>query len=333
MTKIALSNNAPLIVSATIKNIEDAAYMLHKGEVVAFPTETVYGLGGCVDNAQAIANIYAMKGRPAHNPLIVHVTDAAMAARYGIITQSAEKLMQHFFPAPLTVVVPVRAGSVAEAVLAGGESVALRSPMHPVARRLLEVVGEGIAAPSANRSGRISPTCAAHVASEFAGHPLTIVDGGECAIGLESTVVDCRGERLRILRHGAVTQEEIAAVVGDALEENLNVGEGGILLSPGQLASHYAPHCAVRLNAAYIDAGEVALNFGNSGLHSDIATLNLSKDARLEEAAHHLYDYLRLLDKKVADIPEARGIAVAAIPNKGVGVAINDRLQRAAAEK
>jgi L-threonylcarbamoyladenylate synthase len=240
--------------------------------------------------------------------------------------------MQHFFPAPLTVIVPVRAGSVAAAALAGGESIALRAPAHKVAYALIKQAGVGIAAPSANRSGRISPTCAAHVASEFSKQGLTILDGGECAIGLESTVVDCRTDAVHILRHGAITQEQIKAAIGEIYYSNVPQ-ETAIMPSPGMLASHYAPTCRVRLNAQHMMEGEVALNFGDSSLWSDIFALNLSEGGKLEEAAQRLYAHLRQLDEIVARNVHAHTIAIAPIPQRGIGVAINDRLRRAAAEK
>jgi L-threonylcarbamoyladenylate synthase len=331
MTKIALSNNAPTILPPTLENIKSAAYMLHQGELVAFPTETVYGLGARVDDADAVARIYALKGRPAHNPLIVHVANSDMAARYGVLTRSANILMQHFFPAPLTVIVPVRKGSVAEAVLAGGDSVALRAPAHPIALALIGEATFGVAAPSANRSGRISPTSANHVASEFATSGLSILDGGSCTIGLESTVVDCREDGLRILRYGAITQDEIEAILGKI--DSTTTQQETLLRSPGLLSSHYAPACKVRLGASDIEQGEVALNFGKTLLHSPIITLNLSENGLLEEAAYHLYDYLRQLDALIAQSDDTHTIAIAPIPEYGIGIAINDRLRRAAFEK
>jgi L-threonylcarbamoyladenylate synthase len=295
-----------------------------KRALVAFPTETVYGLGADATCAEAVQAIYDAKGRPSHNPLILHCASLAMVERIGVFGDTAYRLAATYWPGPLTLVLPLREGAgIAPAALAGGDTVALRIPAHPVARELLEAVDMPIAAPSANRSGRVSPTTAQHVAESLGDRVPWIVDGGPCPVGIESTVVEVLGgAEVTILRHGSITEESLRAM-GVALVAS--VEQGGTLRSPGMLASHYAPSLPVRLNVTTPQVQEAWLGFGPEGMD---ATLNLSPSANLEDAARMLYAYLQLLDH-----PERyTGIAVMPIPQQGVGVAINDRLRRAAAQ-
>jgi L-threonylcarbamoyladenylate synthase len=329
-----MSNNKSYILPLNNINISLAAKMLQNGELVAFPTETVYGLGAKASDEQAVAQIYQYKGRPASNPLIIHVSDVEMAERYGIFNGVAKCLAKSFFPAALTLVVKVRAGTVAENTLAGGDTVALRCPDHSGALSLIQEVGFGIAAPSANISGRVSPTTAQHVLSEFASQKLLILDGGQCNLGLESTVIDCTSNELRILRAGAITEDMIANHLGKASfvaqsynKKHLTLTDE-IIKSPGMLESHYAPSAKVLLNVTNPDANHFYLGFGDYDCSSALS-LSLSDLGDLNEAAHNLYDYLRKADE-IAFVNNLY-IAVAPIPNVGIGVAINDRLNRAAA--
>lgn len=297
--------------------------LLQTGQLVAFPTETVYGLGANAGDDTAVAQIYATKGRPSFNPLIVHLAYADDAARYATLTPLAQTLAKAFWPGPCTLVMARKADCpLSLLVSAGLDSVALRVPAHPVAHELLKTCGLPLAAPSANRSGRISPTEAAHVAEEFTDTDLHVMDGGACVVGLESTVIDVRGETPVLLRPGAITEEDITAACGIAPIRAEHAPEE--LHSPGMLASHYAPDRPVRLNADSANKGEALLGFGK--MHQ--ATLNLSPQKDLIEAAANLFAYLRALD-----CAPHTGIAVAPIPDIGLGVAINDRLRRAAAPK
>lgn len=315
-------------MSCTILPPEDGffarcAERLRAGQLIAFPTETVYGLGGNACDDTAVARIYATKGRPSFNPLIVHLAYADEVERYATLTPLAERLARAFWPGPCTLVLPRRADCpLSLLVSAGLDSVALRVPAHPVAHALLKAAGLPLAAPSANRSGRISPTEAAHVADEFRDTDLPILDGGACKVGLESTVIDARGEVPVLLRPGGITEEDITSACGvPPLRAEHAPKE---LHSPGMLASHYAPDRPVRLNAQSADEGEAYLVFGPLG-HG---TLNLSADGDLVEAAANLFAYLRRLDTAPYS-----AIAVAPIPETGLGIAINDRLRRAAAPR
>ncbi len=316
-------NQEKMLSNQQIVEIDAAVARLLQGELVAFPTETVYGLGALAYDAEAVAKIYAAKGRPSNNPLIVHVADKAMAERYGVFNDTAHLLADAFFPAALALVLPAVDGATADAVRAGGQTVALRCPNHPIAQELLRKVGYGIAAPSANRSGKISPTHAEHVREEFVhlGNAMPyILDGGATTLGIESTVVECLEDGARILRQGSVTEAMLAQHVRiiDAKEEKSEK-----LLSPGLLLSHYAPDAKVRLNATHCEAGEGLLAFG-ADVPDCTEIINLSASGNLEEAASNLYHALRAMDKRV------RNIAVMPIPEEGIGVAINDRLRRAA---
>jgi L-threonylcarbamoyladenylate synthase len=298
--------------------IADAAARLQSGGIVAVPTETVYGLAADASNASAVAKIYAAKGRPDFNPLIVHVPDREAAERIAVFGALADQLAKAFWPGPLTLVLPLREGAaVAGAVTAGLSTIAIRCPAHPVMRSVLLASGLNVAAPSANRSGGISPTRAAHVAASLGDLVALIVDAGPCQAGIESTIVAVRENGWEILRPGPVTADEIEVAVGSP---PLPGASGGIE-APGQLASHYAPSKPVRLNVIQAGAQEWHIGFG-----AVAGDDNLSADADLAEAAARLFDALHR-----ADASDRVAIAIAPIPHTGIGEAINDRLQRAAA--
>lgn len=305
-----------------------AAKRLREGKLVAFPTETVYGLGGNACDDETVARIYATKGRPDFNPLIVHLAHPKDVGHYATLTPLAQKLADAFWPGPCTLVLDRKPDSpLSLLVSAGLDSVAIRVPAHEHAHSLLDEAGIPIAAPSANRSGRLSPTQAEHVEEEFAQikEDIWVLDSGPCGLGLESTVIDARGEVPVILRPGAVTAEEIALTTG--VVPTIAAHDPESPHSPGQLKSHYAPERPVRLNAKTAREGEVLLTFGK-GAPSGIGTLNLSPDGNLIHAAANLFAMLRLVDRA-----PYTGIAVMPIPEEGLGVAINDRLRRAAADR
>lgn len=295
--------------------IERAARALRDGGLVILPTETVYGLAGDASNPQAVAAIFEAKGRPRFNPLISHVADLAAAESIALFDDRARRLAERFWPGPLTLVLPVRPdGPVCDLARAGLDTVALRVPAHPLARRLLAAFGGPVVAPSANRSGRPSPTTFADAVEETGASAATALDGGPCEVGLESTVVALL-DQPRLLRPGAVTRAEIEALVGSLAE-----AEADAKRSPGRLARHYAPRAPVRLDAIAAEPGEAYLAFG-PGDHR----WNLSPTGDLREAAARLFVYLR-----EADRTDPIAIAIAPIPHEGLGEAINDRLKRAA---
>ena len=301
--------------------IARAGALLRAGELVAMPTETVYGLAGDARNPDAVARIFKAKGRPAHNPLIVHLGDPEAAQALAELPQAALRLSARFWPGPLTLVVPLRAGhGLAPAVTAGLPSVALRLPAHPVARALLAAFGGPLAAPSANPSGRISPTRPAHVLAGLDGRIAGLLDGGACDVGLESTILGFRGGRAVLLRAGGISREALEEVLGTPLPEDHGAG----ITAPGQLASHYAPRAALRLNVRIPHPGEVWIGFGPG---CDAAELTLSARGDLIEAAARLFAVLHAADRL------GRPIAVAPVPDTGLGAAINDRLRRAAAPR
>ncbi|HSD93096.1 MAG TPA: L-threonylcarbamoyladenylate synthase [Methyloceanibacter sp.] len=311
------------IVPATHGAIRRAAQALARGELVAFPTETVYGLGANALDARAVAKVFAAKERPRFNPLIVHVPGLAEAEEYGLLNEAARRLAEAFWPGPLSLVLKRRTtSSIAELVSAGLDTIALRAPAHPVAQDLLAQARLPIAAPSANRSGRVSPTTAAHVEAELGDRPSVILDGGPCPLGIESTVVSVVDGAPSLLRPGAVPREAIELVLGAPL---VTAREGERGASPGQLATHYAPSTPLRLNVADVLPSEALLAFGPDVPHGALVTINLSVGGNLEEAAAKLFAALRELDQAG---PET--IAVMPIPAHGLGEAINDRLQRAA---
>ncbi|XSC42049.1 L-threonylcarbamoyladenylate synthase [Bradyrhizobium sp. RDT10] len=307
-----------------------AARILAEGGLVAFPTETVYGLGADATNPAAIARLYQAKGRPAFNPLIAHVGDIAAARNIARFASPAIALAEAFWPGPLTLVLPkTESCAVADLATAGLDTVAIRIPAHPVARDILRTFGGPVVAPSANLSGHVSPTTAAHVQSDLAGRIDLIVDGGAVEVGVESTIVGCFDEPM-LLRPGGLPRAEIERVLGRALRQAPADAENdsGQPLAPGMLASHYAPRAKVRLNAVKLEAGEALLAFGLgaiSGIDAASAVMNLSERGDLDEAAANLFGHLRALDSK-----GVRTIAVMSIPDEGLGEAINDRLRRAA---
>jgi len=314
------------ILPADPAAIAEAGALLAGGRLVAFPTETVYGLGGDAGDDRAVAAIFAAKGRPQFNPLIVHLPDVAAAAAHGVFTPEAERLAAAFWPGPLTLVLPRRPEArLSLLVSAGLDSVALRVPAHPVARALLRAAGRPVAAPSANPSGGVSPTRADHVAAGLSGRVALVLDGGPCAVGLESTIVDLSGPRPVLLRPGGVTREQIEAVLGPV---EASQGSAERPNAPGQLTSHYAPGLPVRLGALSVAADEALLAFGPTPPPGAGAVLNLSPAGDLAEAAANLFAMLRALDR-----PGLRGIAVMPVPEAGLGLAINDRLRRAAAPR
>jgi L-threonylcarbamoyladenylate synthase len=290
--------------------------LLRSGQIVAIPTETVYGLAADASNADAVAKIYAAKGRPDFNPLIVHVADQSAAENLAEFSPMAHQLAQAFWPGPLTLVLPLRPDAdIAGAVTAGLPTIALRCPAHPVMQALLKKTGLNIAAPSANKSGGISPTRAEHVLAGLGGAVPMILDGGPCSAGLESTIVAVRDNGWQILRPGPVTSAEIERVLGTSPL----AASGDNIEAPGQLASHYAPSKAVRLNAIQQEPGEWHIGFGAIEGND-----NLSASGDLAQAAANLFEALHR-----ADASAALSISVAPIPHEGIGVAINDRLQRA----
>lgn len=307
--------------------IEEAGRIIRSGGLVAFPTETVYGLGADATNARAVAAIYAAKGRPSFNPLIAHVADLAAARAVAVLGARAERLAAAFWPGPLTLVLVRReAAGIADIVTAGLDTVAVRVPSSAIARRLLVAAGVPVAAPSANRSGHVSATAAAHVAADLGCAVDLILDGGPAEVGIESTIVDVTGAVAVLLRPGAVTREMLEAALGEAID--VSGGDAHRPSAPGQLASHYAPRARVRLNAVDVRAGEALLAFGPDVPAHDGPAFNLSASGDLVEAAANLFTALRALDR-----PEVMAIAVMAIPGHGLGAAIADRLARAAAAR
>lgn len=301
--------------------IDRAAAFLREGRLVAFPTETVYGLGADARDDRAVAGIYAAKERPAFNPLIVHLAEPAMATGIATLSADAQTLAEAFWPGPLTLVLPMRAGAgISPLVTAGLRTLALRVPAHPVARGLLRAFGGPVAAPSANPSGRISPTSAPHVMAGLSGRIAAVVDGGPTSVGLESTIIGFDGTAPVILRPGGVAVEEIARVLGRMPERPEVAAQPS---SPGQLHSHYAPRGRVRLGADEAREDEVMLGFGAVD-----GAFNLSPSGDLIEAAGNLFAMLHRLDEMGAE-----AICVAPIPPEGLGLAINDRLARAAAPR
>jgi L-threonylcarbamoyladenylate synthase len=306
------------------EDITRAASALKRGELVAFPTETVYGLGADATNDRAVARVYEAKGRPSFNPLIVHVGTLADALRLGTFNATARTLGEAFWPGPLTVVVPLGEGSpVSLLATAGLPSVAIRVPRHEVALKLLAAAGMPVVAPSANPSGKISPTTAEHVRSGLGGKVSIVLDAGPSPVGLESTIVDCRSDVPKLLRPGGLARQSIEQCVGRHVEAGADEKQPA---APGRLASHYAPHAALRLDADEPRNGEAFLAFGPVAQYPRM--LNLSPKGDLIEAAANLFRMLHELDAMKPD-----GIAVASIPHEGLGEAINDRLKRAAAPR
>ncbi|SDF99881.1 translation factor SUA5 [Limimonas halophila] len=322
-----MTASTPIRAAAPLRAADDdaiarAGEILAGGGLVAFPTETVYGLGADATNPRAVAGIFEAKGRPRFNPLIVHVASLKDAAAIGTLNTVARALAERFWPGPLTLVLPRRADSpVAELVSAGLDTVAVRVPAHPLARRGIAAAQRPLAAPSANASGEVSPTTAQHVADSLDGRLDLILDGGACEVGVESTVVDTTRTPPVLLRPGGIPREALEAVVGAVAEPG---GSGGAPASPGQLTSHYAPDHRLRLNAATVAGDEGLLAFGDDVPPGAAVTRNLSPAGDLREAAANLFAMLRDLDRQ-----PVRGLAAVAIPDHGLGRAINDRLHRA----
>ena len=305
------------VVPADDAAITAAAQLLRAGQIVAIPTETVYGLAADAQNPEAVAHIYAAKGRPDFNPLIVHVRDRKAAEKLGVFNATAQALADAFWPGPLTLVLPLQPGApVARAVTAGLPTIAIRCPAHPVMQALLLKSDLSLAAPSANRSGAISPTRADHVLKGLRGAVPMILDGGPCSAGLESTIVAVRDDGWQVLRPGPVSSMEIEQMLGfPPLSLPISAIE-----APGQMASHYAPSKPVRLNVTVAEKGDYLIGFG-----AIMGNENLSSTGDLAQAAAHLFDALHNADASLANT-----IAVAPIPHEGIGIAMNDRLARAA---
>ncbi|MBZ4021203.1 threonylcarbamoyl-AMP synthase [Rhodobacter sp. TJ_12] len=311
-------------LGADAAGLARAAALLRAGDLVAFPTETVYGLGGDARNGAAVAGIFAAKGRPRFNPLIVHVADLEMAAQIAAVSPQAYDLVQAFWPGPLTLVLPLRKeAGLSDLVTAGLDTVALRMPAHPLSRALLQAFGGPLAAPSANPSGKVSPTTADHVLEGLSGKIAAVLDGGACAVGVESTILSL--EPPRLLRPGGLPVEALETALGAPLAMG---GDAAKPNAPGQLSSHYAPGAAVRLMATETHENEVFIGFG-PGPEAD---LSLSESGDLVEAAALLFATLRKADV-LASQRGAETIAVAPVPETGLGRAINDRLRRAAAPR
>jgi L-threonylcarbamoyladenylate synthase len=306
--------------------VDEAARLIRGGELVAFATETVYGLGADAASERAVAAIFAAKERPRINPLIVHVADAEAAEDLAVFDRRAQDLAARFWPGPFTLVLKRRQSCrVSLLASAGLDTLALRVPAHELAQRLIRAAATPIAAPSANRSGRVSPTTAAHVAAELDGRIAAILDAGPCRVGLESTVLDLSGRAPRLLRPGGLAIEEIEAAIGPVARAH---DQAGALRSPGQLASHYAPSLPLRLEARTVAADEALLAFGRDVPQGAARVVSLSETGDVVEAAANLFAALRALDRG-----EYRAIAVMPIPEHGLGLAINDRLRRAAAPR
>ncbi|KUF09748.1 L-threonylcarbamoyladenylate synthase [Pseudoponticoccus marisrubri] len=315
-----MTDRTTISLAADEDGLGRAADLLRAGGLVAFPTETVYGLGADAANDRAVAAIYAAKGRPSFNPLIVHLAEIEDAQALVTWSDAAEAAARAYWPGPLTLVLPLRPGArVSRLVTAGLDTLAVRVPEAPVARALLRRVGRGVAAPSANRSGRISPTRAAHVAADMTGRLDAVLDGGACRVGLESTILGLSGPPT-LLRPGAISREALARTLGAPVARRRDTEA---VSAPGQTPSHYAPRARVRINATEWEPGEARLGFGPVD-----CDLNLSQDEDLTEAAANLFEYLHRLDASGAEV-----IAVSPVPHLDLGVAINDRLSRAAAER
>jgi L-threonylcarbamoyladenylate synthase len=318
-----------MIEAASPDTIAKAASLLRAGELVAFPTETVYGLGADATSDDAVARIFAAKRRPTFNPLIVHVPTLADAAKLVELSPTAERLADAFWPGALSLVLTRKAASpISLLASAGLETIAIRVPAQRTAQAILTAAGVPVAAPSANASGRISPTTADHVAGSLGDAVALIVDDGPCPVGIESTVIDCSGNAPVILRPGGVTAEQIKAVIGPVSAAHAAVTDAtDAPASPGMLESHYAPAAPMRLNAVSVDPSEYLLSFGPHTLSGVRDEQNLSPSGDLREAAANLFAMMRALDH------DGSTIAVMPIPDQGLGAAINDRLRRAAAPR
>ena len=327
MTYETAPNRVTRRLAADAQGVAEAAALLRSGATIGLPTETVYGLAADATSNRAVAAIYFAKERPSFNPLIAHVPNLDAARRHGVFDAAALALATAFWPGPLTLVVPVAEhGSVCDLARAGLRSVGLRVPSHPVARAVLEACGRPIAAPSANRSGRISATSAEHVLAELDGRIDAVLDAGPTQVGVESSIIACLDGRVTLLRPGGISREAIEAVLGRALDHREDEAEAP--LAPGMLASHYAPAAGMRLDAQAPRDGEAWLGFGPDPVSVPEIARNLSPSGDPTEAAANLFGMMRQLDEA-----GAATIAVAPIPMRGLGEAINDRLRRAAAPR
>ena len=317
------------MTTADDRALNEAAGIIRKGGLVAAPTETVYGLAADATSDEAVARIFEAKGRPRFNPLIVHVADKDMAARYVRIPPQAERLMDAFWPGPLTLVLPRRADAALSLLTSAGlNTVAVRAPAHPLAQALIRRADRPLAAPSANRSGSVSPTRAEHVRQSLEDKVDLVLDGGPCAVGIESTIVNVDGDDIFLLRPGGLARETLEAFLGRPLPDAPHTDKPQ---APGMLASHYAPNAPLRLNAPHAEENEAFLAFGPGGAEGPF-TLNLSPSGNLREAAANLFAYLRRLDALCSE-HGLSGVAAAPVPAEGLGEAINDRLRRAAAPR
>ena len=324
------------IIMANDKGIAEAVDALQSGKIVAMPTETVYGLAADARNAKAVGDVFAAKGRPNFNPLISHMASFEMAMTYAEYDERAALLAQNFWPGPLTLVLKRKTNAaIADNVTAGLETIAMRVPAHPVARQLIKACGFPLAAPSANKSGTLSPTTPQHVQNNMGDHIPFILASGKCKCGVESTIIDLTHDVPVMLRPGTITQDEIESLIG-VIDTEFKVKKGQAPKAPGQLLRHYAPNAKIRLQAVDVKKGEALLGFGSvkfmgvdeAGAASDLYETryqNLSETGDLEEAAANLFDMLQKLDHGAYDT-----IAVMDVPHVGIGVAINDRLSRAA---
>lgn len=321
MTKIVSVKNKQNAIDQAVKK-------LIMGNIVAIPTETVYGLAADATNGVAVAKIFQLKNRPNFNPLICHVDGVEMASKFGEINNVAKRLMDAFWPGPLTLVLPLaETRQVHDLVTAGLGSIGLRCP-NGISREIITKLGKPLAAPSANRSGRISPTSATHVAGEFGDSNLLIIDAGSCSVGLESTILKIDNQVLTLLRSGRISKQQIEQVSSlPVLLPDENKSIGNKILAPGMMKSHYAPNATVKLNCDACEDGAAWLGFGSQKIEAK-HSLNLSKTSDLVEAGSNLYAYMKVLDKTDCDI-----ICVAPIPMNDLGIAINDRLTRAAAPR
>ncbi|MGL1922105.1 MAG: L-threonylcarbamoyladenylate synthase [Hyphomicrobiales bacterium] len=320
------------ILRANQQNLKEAGKAIRRGELVAFPTETVYGLGADATNDAAVKSIYAAKGRPSNNPLIVHITSMDQALEYGEFDDRAKQLAAQFWPGPMSLIVKRSINCpLSTIVSAGGPSVALRMPAHPISRQLLEAANVPVAAPSANASGGISPTLAEHVKQSLGDDIYMIIDGGACLVGVESSVISVvPNEAVKILRPGSINIIAVEQLLGTSVEHvQSSKSADEKLISPGMLTSHYAPKVSLKTNISTPDKNQAYLAFGQNNFKN--YSLNLSPSANLDEAAQNLFAMLHALDDYC--IENGCTIAVAPIPNLNIGVAINDRLSRAAAPK